>query len=147
MSGTFNGITIPEAGGLDVGHFFQSFIRSGASFKLIGRIGDGKNGDIILKIPIDGTDLFESGYSVDDLLIGKVGIIGICKGKVHPADLRSSYEYFQTKGKATKPEDDGFIDGSTKAHTDDLINKGEKETEATYIDVIAIIQAVNKKNE
>lgn len=147
MSGTFNGITIPEAGGLDVGHLFQSFIKSGASFKLIGRIDDGKNNDIILKIPIDGTDLFESGYSVDDLLIGKVGIIGICKGKVHPADLRSSYEYFQTKGKATKPEDDGFIDGSAKAHTDDLINEGEKETEATYIDVIAIIQAVNKKNE
>lgn len=147
MSGTFNGIQIPEAGGLDVGHFFQSFIKSGTSFKLIGRIGDGKNNDIILKIPIDGTDLFESGYSVDDLLIGKVGIIGICKGKVHPADLRSSYEYFQTKGKATKPEDDGFIDGSTEAHTNDLINEAEKETEATYIDVIAIIQAVNKKNE
>lgn len=147
MSGTFNGITIPEAGGLDVGHLFQSFIKSGTSFKLIGRIGDGKNNDIILKIPIDGTDLFESGYSVDDLLIGKVGIIGICKGKVHPADLRSSYEYFQTKGKATKQEDDGFIDGSTEAHPDDLVNEGEKETEATYIDVIAIIQAVNKKNE
>ena len=100
MSGTFDGITIPEAGGLDVGHLFQSFIKSGTSFKLIGRIGDGKSNDIILKIPIDGADLFESGYSIDDLLIGKVGIIGICKGKVCPSDLRSSYEYFQTKGKS-----------------------------------------------
>lgn len=150
MSGTFDGITIPEAGGLDVGHLFQSFIKSGTSFKLIGRIGDGKSNDIILKIPIDGADLFESGYSVDDLLIGKVGIIGICKGKVKPSDLRSSYEYFQTKGKTAEPEDDGFIDGSYKERTDEQVDNPtteKDETEATYIDVIAVIQAVNKKSE
>lgn len=150
MSGTFDGITIPEAGGLDVGHLFQSFIKSGTSFKLIGRIGDGKSGDIILKIPIDGADLFESGYSIDDLLIGKVGIIGICKGKVYPSNLRSSYEYFQTKGKTAEPEDDGFIDGSYKERTDDQLDNTtteKDETEATYIDVIAVIQAVNKKSE
>lgn len=149
MSGTFDGIQIPEAGGLDVGHLFQSFIKSGTSFKLIGRIGDKKSNDIILKIPIDGADLFESGYSVDDLLIGKVGIIGICKGKVCPSDLRSSYEYFQTKGKTAEPEDDGFIDGSAKERTGEQVDepiKEEEETEATYIDVIAVIQAVNKKN-
>lgn len=150
MSGTFDGITIPEAGGLDVGHLFQSFIKSGTSFKLIGKIGDSKNGDIILKIPIDGAELFESGYSVDDLLIGKVGIIGICKEKVYPSDLRSSYEYFQAKGKTAEPKDDGFIDGSTKERTDNQVDNPtieEKETEATYIDVIAVIQTVNKKSE
>ena len=150
MSGTFDGITIPEAGGLDVGHLFQSFIKSGTSFKLIGRIGDEESSNIILKIPIDGADLFESGYSVDDLLIGKVGIIGICKGKVKPSDLRSSYEYFQTKGKTAEPEDDGFIDGSYKERTDDRADNPtteKDETEATYIDVIAVIQAVNKKSE
>lgn len=150
MSGTFDGITIPEAGGLDVGHLFQSFIKSGTSFKLIGRIGDEESSNIILKIPIDGADLFESGYSVDDLLIGKVGIIGICKGKVYPSNLRSSYEYFQTKGKTAEPEDDGFIDGSYKERTDDQVNNPtteKDETEATYIDVIAVIQAVNKKDE
>lgn len=149
MSGTFDGIQIPEAGGLDVGHLFQSFIKSGTSFKLIGRIGDKKSNDIILKIPIDGADLFESGYSVDDLLIGKVGIIGICKGKVCPSDLRSSYEYFQTKGKTAEPEDDGFINGSVKERTGEQVDepiKEEEGTEATYIDVIAVIQAVNKKN-
>lgn len=150
MSGTFDGITIPEAGGLDVGHLFQSFIKSGTSFKLIGRIGDGKSNGIILKIPIDGADLFESGYSIDDLLIGKVGIIGICKGKVYPSNLRSSYEYFQTKGKTAEPEDDGFIDGSYKERTDDQVDNPtteKDEAEATYIDVIAVIQAVNKKDE
>lgn len=150
MSGTFDGITIPEAGGLDVGHLFQSFIKSGTSFKLIGRIGDEESSNIILKIPIDGADLFESGYSVDDLLIGKVGIIGICKGKVKPSDLRSSYEYYQTKGKTTEPEDDGFINGSSKERTEDQVDNPaieEDETEATYIDVIAVIQAVNKKSE
>ena len=41
MSGTFDGITVPEAGGLNVGHLFQSFIKSGTSFKLIGKIEGG----------------------------------------------------------------------------------------------------------
>lgn len=146
MSGTFNGIKIPEAGGLDVGHLFQSFIKTGTSFKLVGKIGNGKSGDIILKIPVGGADLFESGYSVDDLLIGKVGIIGICKGTVRPADLRSSYEYFQTREKPIKTESDGFIDGSGKV-LKEVLGKGEEEAEATYIDVVAIIQAVKTNEE
>lgn len=41
---------------------------------------------------------------------------------------------------------DGFIDGSAKVRAGDSI-KEEEATEAIYIDVIAIIQAVNKKSE
>lgn len=102
MSGTFDGITIPEAGGLDVGHLFQSFIKSGTSFKLIGKI-EGANSvissNIIVKIPIDGTNLFESGYSVDDLLIGKVGIIGICKGKFVQRTFVARTNFFKQRAR------------------------------------------------
>ena len=41
---------------------------------------------------------------------------------------------------------DGFIDGSAKARASNP-TKEEEATEATYIDVIAIIQAVNKKSK
>lgn len=85
MTGTFDGFTVPEAGGLDIGHMFQSIVKAGASFKLRGEAGHGCGGPILLKIPIDSGSLFESGYSIDDLLIGKVGVVGICKGKVKRA--------------------------------------------------------------
>ena len=88
MTGTFDGFTVPEAGGLDIGHMFQSIVKAGASFKLRGEAGHGCGGPILLKIPIDSGSLFESGYSIDDLLIGKVGVVGICKGKVKTDDLR-----------------------------------------------------------
>ena len=82
MTGTLDGFTVPESGGLDIGHMFQSIVKVGASFKLRGEAGHGCGGPILLKIPIDSGSLFESGYSIDDLLIGKVGVVGICKSKV-----------------------------------------------------------------
>ena len=36
MSGTFDGITVSDAGDLDIGHMMQSFIGDGAAFKLRG---------------------------------------------------------------------------------------------------------------
>lgn len=147
MSGTFNGIKVPEAGGLDIGNMLQSFIKTGASFKLRGSISDNTQGDILLKIPIDGTDLFESRYSIDDLLIGKVGVVGICKGKVKPSELRSSYDYFQIKDKSGTREDDGFVDCAERAVQEPAQPKDESDGKATYIDVLAIIQAVEAKPE
>lgn len=41
MTGTFDGFTVPEAGGLDIGHMFQSIVKAGASFKLRGEAGHG----------------------------------------------------------------------------------------------------------
>ena len=145
MSGTLNGIKVPEAGGLDIGNMLQSFIKTGASFKLRGSISDNTQGNILLKIPIDGTDLFESRYSIDDLLIGKVGVVGICKGKVKPSELRSSYDYFQAKDKPRDNKDDGFVDCTEKAVQESRQSKDKNDDEATYIDVLAIIQAVEAK--
>lgn len=81
MTGTFDGFTVPEAGGLDIGHMLQSIVKAGASFKLRGEAGHGCGDPILLKIPIDSGSLFESGYSIDDLLIGKVGVVGDLQGQ------------------------------------------------------------------
>ena len=60
MTGTLDGFTVPESGGLDIGHMFQSIVKAGASFKLRGEAGHGCGGPILLKIPIDSGSLFES---------------------------------------------------------------------------------------
>ena len=147
MTGTFDGFTVPEAGGLDIGHMFQSIIKAGASFKLRGEAGHGCGDHILLKIPIDSGSLFESGYSIDDLLIGKVGIVGICKGKVKTDDLRSSFDYFQTKDKQQQSEDDGFIECAEGTGREPEGPRGEDDRKPTYIDVLSIIQAVKAKPE
>ena len=147
MTGTFDGFTGPESGGLDIGHMFQSIVKAGASFKLRGKAGHGCGGPILLKIPIDSGSLFESGYSIDDLLIGKVGVVGICKGKVKTDDLRSSFDYFQTKDKQQPSEDDGFIECAEGTGRESEGPRGEDDGKPTYIDVLSIIQAVKAKLE
>lgn len=147
MTGTFDGFTVPESGGLDIGHMFQSIVKAGASFKLRGKAGHGCGGPILLKIPIDSGSLFESGYSIDDLLIGKVGVVGICKGKVKTDDLRSSFDYFQTKDKQQPSEDDGFIECAEGTGRESEGPRGEDDGKPTYIDVFSIIQAVKAKPE
>ena len=147
MTGTLDGFIVPEAGGLDIGHMFQSIVKAGASFKLRGEAGRGCGDPIILKIPIDSGNLFESGYSIDDLLIGKVGVVGICKGKVKTDDLRSSFDYFQTKDKQQPSEDDGFIECAEDAGQEPENPRDKGDGKPTYIDVLSIIQAVKAKPE
>ena len=147
MTGTFDGFTVPESGGLDIGHMFQSIVKAGASFKLRDKAGHGCSDPILLKIPIDSGSLFESGYSIDDLLIGKVGVVGICKGKVKTDDLRSSFDYFQTKDKQQPSEDDGFIECAEGTGRESEGPRGEDDGKPTYIDVLSIIQAVKAKPE
>lgn len=125
MTGTFDGFSIPEAQGLDVGHMMQSIIKTGAAFKLIGKTPKGSGKKILLKIPIDNADLFESHYSIDDLPIGKVDIIGIYKEEVNEEQLRSSYEYFQTNGSKAQPSRDGFIEGAARSEMPQGPGKGE----------------------
>ncbi len=147
MTGTLDGFIVPESGGLDIGHMFQSIVKAGASFKLRGKAGHGCSDPILLKIPIDSGSLFESGYSIDDLLIGKVGVVGICKGKVKTDDLRSSFDYFQTKDKQQPSEDDGFIECAEGTGREPEGPRGEDDGKPTYIDVLSIIQAVKAKPE
>lgn len=147
MTGTLDGFTVPESGGLDIGHMFQSIVKAGASFKLRGEAGHGCGGPILLKIPIDSGNLFESGYSIDDLLIGKVGVVGICKGKVKTNDLRSSFDYFQTKDKQQPSEVDDFIECTEDASAEPEGPQDEADGKPTYIDVLSIIQAVKAKPE
>ncbi len=147
MTGTLDGFTVPESGGLDIGHMFQSIVKAGASFKLRGEAGHGCGGPILLKIPIDSGSLFESGYSIDDLLIGKVGVVGICKGKVKTNDLRSSFDYFQTKDKQQPSEVDDFIECTEDTSAEPEGPQDEADGKPTYIDVLSIIQAVKAKPE
>lgn len=139
-SGTFNGITLPDAGNLDIGRMMQSFVKNGAAFKLKGSSGSAK--DLFAKIPLDGEELFESKYTIDDLLIGKVGIVGICKGEILPEQMKSPLDYFQQpRTSASELQDDIIECGEGSEPPTDKEDDGSAKS-GYYVDILAIIQAV-----
>ena len=71
--------------GMEVNNLVGSMLQDYA-YILKGVISDQKtngiNTDIIIKIPMEIQNEFENKYSINDLLIGHVSIVGIYKGKV-----------------------------------------------------------------
>ena len=141
MSGTFDGITVPDAGNFDIGRMMQSFIGDGAAFKLKGRCTRQKT-PLYAKIPLDGEEMFESRYTIDDLLIGKVGIVGICKGEIDPAQMKSPLDYFQQPKGPTSGLSYSVIECSEESLPSTAMDGSEDERSGYYIDILAIVQAV-----
>ena len=93
--------------------------------------------EIMIKIPMDAKSEFESQYSIDDLLIGHVSVVGIYKGIVEEAFISSNtFSYWQEAGSRQKiiKSNAPVESGKPKA----------KEDQAQYhfIDTLAVIQDV-----
>ena len=109
-NGSFKGMRLPEAGGLDINNLFNSMFKD-YSYKLKGEI---KNSDekVLIKIPLTFESEFENLYNVDDLFIGNVSLIGIYKGKTKISGLKNSFEFFQELGQASDFDSDNEVHNS-----------------------------------
>lgn len=87
---------MPGANGFDITNLFNSMFKDYA-YKLKGVLAN-ENNKIIIKIPVTFENEFESSYSVDDLFIGKVSILGIYKGTVNIDQLGNTFQYFAELG-------------------------------------------------
>ena len=95
---------------------------------------------IIIKIPLDLQSEFENKYSINDLLIGKVSIIGIYKSLVDEETINmNTFNYLTEIG--AKTDTQGKIIKSSSIEIKSKDNKNIKE-KYYYIDLIAIIQDV-----
>lgn len=148
-SGAFKGMNIPEANGLDFTNLFNSMFKD-YSYKMKGEF-DNIEDELLVKIPITFESEFESSYSVDDLFIGKVTLLGLYKGKIKIDSLKNSFEFYKDLGEVTnfqnnlnKPEDEiqnsQYDKDSSSFHfkSSKLSNK-----EYHYIDLLAIVQNIN----
>ena len=101
--------------------------------------------EIIIKIPMEMQSEFENKYSINDLLIGHVSVVGIYKGIVSEDFITSNtFTYFQEAGvrKEQQTEDASKI---IKSNTHDAPRSAPAKTgDAKYhfIDTLAIIQDV-----
>ncbi|WCM41941.1 hypothetical protein MG290_13505 [Flavobacterium sp. CBA20B-1] len=149
-SGAFKDLVAPGTNGFDMNNLFNSMFKDYA-YKIKGEMMN--NGDnILIKIPLTFESEFESSYSVDDLFVGKVSVIGLYKGKINVDELKNSFQYFQELGELQNlmskknTEDDEIQEShySNEANASKFYFKSSgDETEFHYIDLLAIVQNVN----
>tara|TARA_R110002049_G_scaffold73897_1_gene190832 strand:+ start:316 stop:1191 length:876 start_codon:yes stop_codon:yes gene_type:complete len=154
-SGSFKGMNIPGANGFDINNLFNSMFKDYA-YKMKGVLVENDD-ELLIKIPMTFESEFESSYSVDDLFIGKVSVVGLYKGKIKIDSLKNSLEFFQEIGTmqnliSNKEEVIKEIQDSqytSKNENTDFLFASSKDgdKEFHYIDLLAIIQNVSIPNE
>lgn len=150
-SGGLKGMSIPGANGLDINNLINSMFKD-YSYKMRGLFAERKE-KLIVKIPLTFESEFESSYSVDDLFIGKVALIGLYKGTVKVNSLRNSFEFFQEIGNLQNnldTQDDNEISESqykTNNKSWSSIRFDEDDSDYHYIDLLAIVQTVKIPEE
>ena len=130
--------------GFDVSNFILKYFNYSA-YHLKCKFG-GK--ELVFKIPMESNTEFESKYSINDLLIGKLSIIGIYKGNISEIDFKRSnfltaLEQNNTSQNSTNPN----IVQSNEENTGNVSNNESNNKNLSYIDIFAIIQNINFKDE
>lgn len=124
--------------GIEINNLFESILQDYA-YILRGKTGDGL--EFILKIPTDIKSEFESKYSVNDLMIGHVSIIGIYKGEVSEESIKanmlnsfnlSSSDIYESKGSSR------IIKSNVESES--LVKPQANDKMVYYIDTLAIVQ-------
>ena len=130
--------------GMDVNNIVNSVIKD-YSYILLGQIENDDN-KFIIKIPFEIENEFENNYSVDDILLGKVSLIGIYKSKNKITDISSNtLNYFMANNNENNIKHSKIIQSNIKNIEEEASEKIKDEYH--YIDIIAIIQEVKFKEE
>lgn len=144
-NGSFKGMRLPEAGGLDINNLFNSMFKD-YSYKLKGEIKNSKE-KLLVKIPLTFESEFENLYNVDDLFIGNVSLIGIYKGKTKINGLKNSFEFFQELGHTSNNDSNDEVHNSQySAPTVIKLKSEDDEDNYSYIDLLAIVQVIKSED-
>jgi len=154
-SGGFKNMAIPGANGFDITSIFNSMFKDYA-YKIKGVAGNNRE-EILIKIPLTFESEFESSYSVDDLFVGKVAVLGLYKGKIKIEELRNSFQFFAEIGgmqnfnlNVPQSEDDEIQESqypqNSKNSDYNFFVSANDGKDYHYIDLLAIVQTVNIVN-
>ncbi|MBP3635481.1 MAG: hypothetical protein J6J17_03375 [Bacilli bacterium] len=125
--------------GIEINNIISSMIKD-YSYILSGSLKSGENNQqFVIKIPFEIENEFENNYSVDDIILGNVSVIGIYKNKNNIEDIaNNTLNYFSNNDFDNR--DTKFF----KSSKQDIKNNNDYDgiKEAHYIDVIGIIQEI-----
>lgn len=136
LSGAIGDIAVDGVGNVNLSTLLNVMFKD-SSYILDGTLPKSKNGKeekICIKIPMQAENEMENQYSVSDLEIGRVTVVGIYRGcfNVNELDCKLNRFSSETKNKET--------------YNNIIIESDEDEEiieEVHYIDVIAIVQDIN----
>lgn len=141
--------------GMEINNLVGSMLQDYA-YILKGTIHDANiassNEEIIIKIPLEMQTEFENKYSINDLLIGHVSVVGVYKGLVKEEFISSNtFTFFQDIGlrqnQNQKEEEVNKIIKSTEQPSISSQSSLKRNKEYHFIDTLAIIQDVTFKLE
>lgn len=132
--------------GVDVNNLITSMLKD-YSYLLYGQMPDCSE-MIVIKIPMELENEFESNYNVDDVTIGRVSIIGVYKGIVKEEKINTNtFNYLYEIGlkQQSKKDDRQEEKVISSAYQNEPVQSRRinGNREFIFIDVIAIIQNVN----
>jgi hypothetical protein len=128
-NGAFEGIKVEE---YEINKLLNAMIKD-YSYLLIGK--DKKENRIMIKIPLQFENEFESNYSIDDLLVGEVTIIGIYKGLVSKNQL--GLTSIEKLSDTFENQDGDIIASSTEE-----IEEEETEHKHFFVDTLSVVQII-----
>lgn len=145
--GAFKNMNVPGAHGFDFSSLLNSMFKDYA-YKIQGLTTNSEA--VLFKIPMTFENEFESSYSIDDLFIGNVSLIGIYKGPVKLEDLSNTFEFLVELGNAQNTisnlqREDAEIQESQYPVGDSyqLLHAENSYEDYHYIDILAVVQQLN----
>ncbi|MCK6259414.1 hypothetical protein LCY76_22845 [Fictibacillus sp. KIGAM418] len=132
-----------QVDGVDVNNLVTSMLKD-YSYLLYGKVPS-SSVPMVIKIPMELENEFESKYNIDDLTIGKVSIIGVYKGFVREDHINiNTFNYLYDIGleQQSNEEEEKVISSSYSNITSQPFPKSSDKPFA-FIDVIAIVQNIN----
>ncbi|WP_440897450.1 hypothetical protein ACS127_05615 [Amphibacillus sp. Q70] len=136
--------------GVDVNNLITSMLKD-YSYLLYGQLPESSE-RVVIKIPMELENEFESNYNIDDITIGRVSIIGVYKGTVKEEKVNTNtFNYLYDIGQ--KQESQKLGNQSEKIISSAYQEQGIQsktafqDSEYKFIDIIAIVQNVNLNEE
>ncbi|MGG0720392.1 hypothetical protein ABE096_22830 [Robertmurraya massiliosenegalensis] len=134
--------------GVDVNNLITSMLKD-YSYLLNGQMPNSSE-KIVIKIPMELENEFESNYNIDDITIGRVSIIGVHKGIVEETKINTNtFNYLYDIGLKQQSDKEEVEKIISSAYEDNPFQPGRSNQNRrfVFIDVIAIIQNVNFNEE
>lgn len=102
--------------------------------------------DLVFKIPMESNSEFESNYSINDLLIGKLSIIGIYKGYISERAFKRS-NFLTASDQNNSSQNSNIFKSNEENIGGSNSNNKSNDEKLLFIDIFAIIQHINFKEE
>lgn len=151
MSGLVSQVPVEGIGNMNFTSLMEVMFK-GSAYVLCGELPHrfGTEEHMMLKIPMSAENEMESQYSISDIEIGKVTVLGIYRGEFQRSDVERKINRMmalnnRNNENQTDIPDDGIDieDGVREGDKKDISNSSVMQGKVHYIDVIAIIQDLN----